>query len=126
MKFSSNLEVNSIVPIYQDWENEQIFLGTAKLVKLLEQGRTFIIEDTLPESEQLVYNFQTWLVEWQDTGPFKRPNSRQKIRYLNYIGLAPSSMTNDLSSSALQSRRNRELLYSTDDETSENKDGINN
>lgn len=52
-----NKEGDEII-IYQDWENQETVLGTAKLVGLHQLGRSFILIDTYPESEQIVYNYQ--------------------------------------------------------------------
>ncbi len=83
--------VGSEVPLFKDWESEDRMIGTAKLVKFLRQGRSFILEDTYPETSQVVYNYQEWLVH--TPSPL---NSSQivpliiKIRYIDSIGVANS------------------------------------
>lgn len=46
-----------VIFIYKNWENESELLGTARLRKLKSTGRSFILEEMLPESSQIVYNY---------------------------------------------------------------------
>lgn len=46
------------VTIFSDWENEMTPIGTAKLIQKVRDGRSFILEDTYPEKDQTVYNYQ--------------------------------------------------------------------
>lgn len=94
MKLDFPHKVGDIVPIYKDWENEQELLGTAELVELHRQGRSFILEDTYPEADQIVYNYQEWLVEWPMPEKFMK-RSYEKIRYVDTIGIANSSDDED-------------------------------
>lgn len=100
MKLDFPHKVGDIIPIYKDWENEQELLGTAKLVRFHRQGRSFILEDTYPEVDQIVYNYQEWEVSW--TKPSNYPDNcnyskftTEKIRYVDTIGIANSSDDED-------------------------------
>lgn len=96
MKKEFPYKPNDIVTIYSDWENEKNPIGTAKLVRLHKQGRTFILEDMYPEDTQIVYNWQEWVVDFLpmilDTGDVILPHySVEKIRYIDTIGIANSA-----------------------------------
>lgn len=69
MKFNFPHKEGDYVTIYKDWENEKDIIGTAQLVKRHSLGRSFILEDTYPEAEQIVYNYEVWWVR-------KRPLDR--------------------------------------------------
>ncbi len=56
-------KVGDVVNIYDDWENELSLMGSAKLRELHKTGRSFILKETLPEIEQIVYNYNEWLVD---------------------------------------------------------------
>jgi hypothetical protein len=58
MKLEFPYKEGDIITIFANWEEETTPIGTAKLVELHKLGRSFILEDTYPESEQIVYNFQ--------------------------------------------------------------------
>ncbi len=58
MKLQFPYKEGDIITVYGDWENELNPIGTAKLVELHSLGRSFILEDTYPEVEQIVYNYQ--------------------------------------------------------------------
>lgn len=90
-------EEGDLLTIYKDWERQEGILGTARLRKFHKAGRSFILEEMLPESSQIVYNYQEWLVDWilvdYETAKraiftFEKP---VKIRYIDTIGLANSS-----------------------------------
>ena len=49
---------NDVIIIYDNWELQDKKKGAAKLIKFIKQGRSFILEDTYPEAEQVVYNYQ--------------------------------------------------------------------
>lgn len=83
--------------VYKNWEHQEGILGTARLRKFHKAGRSFILEEMLPESTQIVYNYQEWFVDWilvdYETAKravfiFEKP---VKIRYIDTIGLANSS-----------------------------------
>jgi len=93
MKLEFPYKEGDIITIYDDYEHNSKVLGTAKLIKLINLGRSFILEDMYPEDTQLVYNYQEWLVEWpMPKGHTKR--SKHKIRYLDTIGIANSAEDN--------------------------------
>lgn len=58
MKLNFPYKEGDIVTIYKDWENEKDIIGTARLVKMISLGRSFILEDIYPEENQIVYNWQ--------------------------------------------------------------------
>lgn len=83
--------------IYKDWEHESEVLGTARLKKFHKAGRSFILEEMLPESKQIVYSYQEWYVDWimisfqeakKNLFIFEKP---VKIRYIDTIGLSNSA-----------------------------------
>ncbi|MCB0370627.1 hypothetical protein [Mesotoga prima] len=98
-------KAGDIITIYADWENELDPIGTAKLVELHSLGRSFILEDTYPESEQIVYNYQEWKIgeinpiskeiEHDETHPlflhFWFHPVTYKVRYIDTIGIANST-----------------------------------
>lgn len=90
MKLEFPHKEGDIVTICDDYEHNSKVLGTAKLVKLISLGRSFILEDMYPEDTQLVYNYQEWLVEWLTPEKFIK-RSKHKIRYLDTIGIANST-----------------------------------
>jgi len=57
MRIGFPYTVGDIIPIYDDWESQNEIIGTAKLVKFIRHGRSFILEDTYPEADQIVYNY---------------------------------------------------------------------
>lgn len=57
MKVGFPYKKGDIIPIYDDWETQNNIIGTAKLVSFVRHGRSFILEDTYPESDQIVYNY---------------------------------------------------------------------
>lgn len=71
------------VLLYLDYQNERGLIGAAELVKFHRFGRSFILVETMPESEQEVYNYQEWITTHSDK-PYK-------IRFLECIGLTNSS-----------------------------------
>ena len=83
-----------IITIFSDWENEELELGPAQLVQFVQQGRSFILEDTYPESEQVVYNWQEWEVRLQDN-ELNSWTERRKIRYIDTVGIANSADDSD-------------------------------
>lgn len=93
MTYEFPYEVGSEIAIYDDWENGQNYIGTAKLVEFLRQGRSFILEDVYPETDQIVYNWQEWYVQFGDSAPVKR-----KIRYIDTHGIANSRDDEDYDS----------------------------
>lgn len=93
------------VLIFQDWENNLKPMGTAELVKFHRLGRTYILKEMRPESSQEVYSYQEWYVKPEDPmeSMFTYDSNRPvKIRYLAYIGLAPSDEKDDTPDSTIQ------------------------
>lgn len=80
-----------VVKIFKDYQNNLNQIGTAKLVKFHKTGRSFILEDTLPEKAQKVYNFQEWFVDWIDNPENYITTKPYKIRYQEVTGLSNSS-----------------------------------
>lgn len=101
MKIGFQYKEGDIIPVYANWETQDEQIGTAKLLKYIRQGRSFILEDTYPEADQIVYNYQEWIVETKDKIPqLKYPlhsydHSHRthgiKIRYIDTIGLSNSA-----------------------------------
>lgn len=95
MKLNFPFKAGDRITIYQDWEMEEYPIGTAKLVELHSLGRSFILEDTYPEIDQVVYNYQEWKID--EFTPINEDNTIslggdfaqiQKIRYIDTIGIA--------------------------------------
>ena len=96
MKYHDPNRVGDIVNVYYDYESEKYLMGSARLRALHSEGRSFILEETMPEIEQKVYNYNTWIVDWilvdyemVTKYPFRftRPVN---IRYLDAIGITNS------------------------------------
>ena len=68
MKLNFPFKEGDKITIYDDWENEKSPIGTAKLVSRERFGRSFILEEMMPETTQIVYNYEEWLVEWPMEG----------------------------------------------------------
>jgi hypothetical protein len=77
------------VTIYKDWQNNTDPIGAARLVRKYKTGCTFILTEMLPESSQIVYNYEEWIVEGENIPTIV------KIRYLHNIGLTPSAIDED-------------------------------
>ena len=78
-----------LVTIYEDWQNNVTPLGAARLIRKYKSGCTFILTEMLPESSQIVYSYQEWVVEGENIPRVV------KIRYLHNIGLTPSTIDKD-------------------------------
>lgn len=99
MKLEFPYKPGDIITIYADWEKEESPIGTARLVSLHKQGRTFILEDTYPEESQVVYNYQEWkisdIIPLGKTVPAALAESyfynTYKVRYVDTIGIANSA-----------------------------------
>lgn len=87
MKHANEYKVGDVVNIYSDYENNVGLIGAARLVKLHGNGRSFILEEVFPEKDQIVYNYQTWWVEFEKP----LPSNLVRIRYVDSIGLANSA-----------------------------------
>lgn len=94
MKSDFPYKEGDLVEIFSDYENNLVSKGTAKLVKFNKLGRSFILEETMPESEQIVHNYQEWLVEWPMPDKFTKM-SVEKIRFVDTIGIANSAVEED-------------------------------
>jgi len=57
MKLICPHKEGDIVDVYFDWENQRQLMGSARLRELHRSGRSFILEETMPEIEQIVYNY---------------------------------------------------------------------
>ena len=57
MKIENPYKVGDTVDIFYDWENESELMGTARLRTLHKSGRSFILTETMPETQQIVYNY---------------------------------------------------------------------
>lgn len=75
------------VIIYEDWQNEVNPLGIARLIRKYKSGYTFILKEMMPESSQIVYNYESWIVELEDGR-----ESIIKIRYVERIGITPAHL----------------------------------
>ena len=51
MKLEFPYKEGDIVTIFDDYEQNTKVLGTAKLIKLISLGRSFILEDMYPQSQ---------------------------------------------------------------------------
>jgi hypothetical protein len=95
MKLGFPYKEGDIVPIYNNWELQDKITGTAKLVSFIRHGRSFILEDTYPESDQIVYNYEEWAVEWPPKYLLKDRITFEKIRFVDTIGIANSTDDED-------------------------------
>lgn len=103
MKVGFPYKEGDIIPIYSNWESQDKIIGTAKLVKFIRHGRSFILEDTYPEGEQVVYNYDEWLVHWPTEGCeglnwkkcFDEYETIEKIRFVDTVGLTNSADDED-------------------------------
>lgn len=92
MKYISQLKVGDVVSVYADYQTEKQIIGTARLTKFHSPGRTFILEEMMPEISQIVYNYEEWYVDWiGDTAVRWSPDRPVKIRFLDTIGIANST-----------------------------------
>lgn len=85
MKYPFPYKEGDTLMIYDDWENELLPLGTATLIEQVSVGRSFILSEIMPESSQIVYNYETWLVDLNGT------KQKRKIRFVDTIGIANSA-----------------------------------
>lgn len=83
MKYDFPYKEGDEVSLFKDYQTEEECLGTAKLIKFVRFGRSFILEDMMPEHTQVVYSFQEWLTSMSDK-PYK-------IRFIEAIGITNSA-----------------------------------
>ena len=83
MKLDFPYEVGDEVNLYEDYQTETILKGSAKLVSFHGFGRSFILCEQMPETTQIVYNYQEWITDLDD-----KPH---KIRYLDMVGITNST-----------------------------------
>lgn len=83
------------VIIYNDWQTQSEALGTARLIRKYKSGSTFILKEMLPESSQIVYNYEEWVVQ-MPSRKLSKVEGIIKIRYLYNIGLTPSEQVGDI------------------------------
>lgn len=96
MKYEFPYKPGDVVTIYADWEKQETPIGEAKLVEFRKQGLSFILEDTYPEADQIVYNWQEWLVEREFISEKSKPFLiLEKIRYIDTVGIANSADDED-------------------------------
>lgn len=57
MKQSDPNKVGDVINVYYEWEEEQSLMGSARLREVHKPGRSFILSETLPEIQQIVYNY---------------------------------------------------------------------
>lgn len=111
--------LETIQPIYRDWQNNKELLGYAVPKEKLEGGLTFILDDVdphtkkpIPEYRQVVYSYNTYLVSFILLTPLGEsiihtPKKHKcKIRYIHQIGLASAA---DETNSPFPSSRPRSL-----------------
>lgn len=84
MKLDFPYKQGDIVEIFEDYQQNLNSLGEVKLLKFENHGRTFILEEIMPETEQIVYSYQVWTVQKEGN------NFKHKIRYIDTIGIANS------------------------------------
>ncbi len=92
MKYEFPYKAGDIINVYQDYQNENSkLIGTAKLIRFRKLGRSFILEDTMPELEQVVYNYQEWYIEWENLiDKSYKHQKHAKVKYLDTVGLSNS------------------------------------
>lgn len=99
MKYEFPYKPGDVVTIYADWERQETPIGEAKLVEFRKQGLSFILEDTYPEADQIVYNWQEWDVSWINPEPVNNVKydlfTCEKIRYIDTVGIANSADDED-------------------------------
>ena len=90
MKVGFPYQIGDEVPIYENWETQDKIIGTARLVQLVRHGRSFILEDTYPESDQIVYNYDEYRVEDNMLDSWI-----ERIRFIDSIGITNSADDED-------------------------------
>lgn len=88
-----NLEEGQERWIFSDYQTEKKLIGKVKLLELVKEGLTFILED-MPKEKQIVYGTQHWKCEIISSGSYYPLGSVGifKIRYINNIGPITSDM----------------------------------
>lgn len=82
-----DLKPGKILPIFTDYQTQSpdSFIGEGRLLDLVEEGSTFLLDDNGTELEQEVYSYQNWVVEFPGLDG-KIVKKRCKIRYLHTVG----------------------------------------
>lgn len=83
MKYDFPYKKGDTITLYKDYQTKGVVKGAAELVRFHKFGRSFILEEMMPETEQLVYNYQEWITTLDD-----KPH---KISYLETIGITNSA-----------------------------------
>lgn len=63
MKSISTYNTGDVISIYADYERNQNYIGTARLKDYFKSGRTFILEESYNEIDQIVYSYEYWHVD---------------------------------------------------------------
>lgn len=73
--------------IFSDYQYETKVIGQVKLLELIREGLTFILED-MPKEKQIVYGTQYWKCEVISDGGYypKGWEIIKPIKYINNIG----------------------------------------
>lgn len=58
MKYDFPYKEGDTVPLFKDYQKELEYIGAAKLVSFHGFGRSFILEEVMPETDQKVYSYQ--------------------------------------------------------------------
>jgi len=111
--------LETIQPIYKNWQSNTELLGYAIPKEKIEGGLTFILSDVdphtkkpIPEYKQVVYSYNTYIVSFVMLTPLGEsiihtPDKyKAKIRYIKQIGLASAD---DSTTSPYPSSRPRSL-----------------
>lgn len=105
MKHEFPYKEGDVITIYDDWEKEELPIGAATLIKHISVGRSFILQEVMPERLQEVYNFETWLVQLGDKQEIR------KIRYLDSVGIANSADDQEISEEQEQLSKDSFLTF---------------
>ncbi len=90
------MQVNDEIIIFKDYQTETEVLGKVKLISLTRDGLSFILEDMTKE-EQITYGTQHWLCEFIEDCYYRKGYQKTfPIRYIQSIGLIPSTTQDDI------------------------------
>ena len=68
------------IEIFTDYQTCEVSEGKGKLIGFISEGLPFILQEIGKSAKQIVYSYQTWLVEF---GNFR---TKRKIRYIKGFG----------------------------------------
>jgi len=83
----------SIVKLYEDYHNNKIEIGKARLIAYISTGLTFILND----NEDMIYNTERWRAEIIESLNPKYPKGllqNYRIRFTEKVGL-PTTTEDD-------------------------------